>query len=62
MEQRRLFNNLIKISLIVYVLAVLFGIVLKSIMPNDLIANYDFLSTMTIKERIIRGNTITVIW
>ena len=55
MEQRRLFNNLIKISLIVYVLAVLFGIVLKSIMPNDLIANYDFLSTMTIKERIIRG-------
>ena len=55
MEQRRLFNNLIKISLIVYVLAVLFGIMLKSIMPNDLIANYDFLSTMTIKERIIRG-------
>ena len=55
MEQRRLFNNLIKISLIVYVLAVLFGIVLKSIMPNDLIANYDFLSTMTIKERMIRG-------
>ena len=51
MEQKKLFNNLIKISLIVYVLAVIFGIMLKSIMPKDLIANYEFLSTMTTKER-----------
>ena len=55
MEQKKLFNNLIKISLIVYVLAVIFGIMLKSIMPKDLIANYEFLSTMTTKERMIRG-------
>ena len=55
MKSNKLFNNLIKISLIIYVVALIFGIMLKSIIPNDLVANYEFLSTMTIKERMVRG-------
>ena len=55
MEQKKIFNNLIKISIALYVLVLLMGIMLKAIMPNDLIANYEFLSSMTINDRMIRG-------
>jgi glycopeptide antibiotics resistance protein len=36
-------------------LVLVFVVMLKSIIPNDLIANYNFLSTMTLKMRLIRG-------
>lgn len=35
---------------------------LKAIMPNDLIANYNFLSTFNLKERLIRGLKIIVFY
>lgn len=55
MSTKKLFNNLCKISLIVYITLLILGIMLKAIMPNDLIANYNFLSTFNLKERLIRG-------
>lgn len=55
MSSKKRFDYLIKISLIVFVLVLIFGIMLKSIMPKDLIDNYRFLSTMNLKERFIRG-------
>lgn len=50
-----MFNKLILISLTLYLAILLFGIMFKSMMPNDLIANYEFLSSMTIEERLDRG-------
>jgi glycopeptide antibiotics resistance protein len=55
MKMKRKFDLLIKISLILYMLVLVFVVMLKSIIPNDLIANYNFLSTMTLKMRLIRG-------
>lgn len=55
MEMKRKFDLLIKISLILYMLVLVFVVMLKSVIPNDLIANYNFLSTMTLKMRLIRG-------
>ena len=55
MKSKRLFNSLILISLITYIFIIVFGIVFKSFMPNDLIVNYEYLSTFTLKERFIRG-------
>ena len=55
MEMKRKFDLLIKISLILYMLVLVFVVMIKSIIPNDLIANYNFLSTMTLKMRLIRG-------
>lgn len=52
---KKLFNHLCKISLILYITLLIFEIMLKAIMPNDLIANYIFLSTFNLKERLIRG-------
>lgn len=46
MSTKKLFNNLCKISLILYITLLIFGIMLKAIMPNDLIANYNFLFTL----------------
>lgn len=55
MKSENTFNKLIKISLILYILFILYAIVLKSIMPTDLIDNYKFLSTMDLSTRFIRG-------
>jgi glycopeptide antibiotics resistance protein len=49
------FNYLIKVSLIIYSIILLLAIMLKSFMAEDLIANFNFLSTFTLKERFIRG-------
>ena len=49
------FNYLIKVSLIIYSIILLLAIMLKSFMAEDLIANFNFLSTLTLKERFIRG-------
>ena len=35
---------------------------LKAIMPKDLIANYQFLSSMNVNERLIRGLKIFEFW
>lgn len=55
MKTEKTFKNLIIISLILYIFLLLFIVMLKTIMPNDLIPNYNFLSTMTLEERMIRG-------
>lgn len=55
MKDKKTFNILMKISLVLYVLVLIFAILLKSIMPKDLIANYQFLSSMNVNERLIRG-------
>lgn len=55
MKDKKTFNILMKISLGLYVLVLVFAIMLKAIMPKDLIANYHFLSSMNVNERLIRG-------
>ena len=55
MKDKKTFNILMKISLCLYVLVLVFAIMLKAIMPKDLIANYHFLSSMNVNERLIRG-------
>lgn len=55
MNTKKLFNIFMIISLILFIFVLLFGIMLKAIMPNDLIVNYNFLSTMSLKERFLRG-------
>lgn len=55
MKDKKTFNILMKISLGLYVLVLVFAIMLKTIMPKDLIANYQFLSSMNVNERLIRG-------
>ena len=55
MKDKNTFNILMKISLGLYVLILFFAIMLKAIMPKDLIANYQFLSFMNVNERLIRG-------
>ena len=54
-NNQKKFNYLIKVSLIIYSIILLLAIMLKSFMTEDLIANFNFLSTLTLKERIIRG-------
>lgn len=55
MNTKKLFDKLIIIALVFYIFLLIFGIMLKAIMPYDLIANYNFLSTFNIKQRLIRG-------
>lgn len=55
MKDKKTFNILMKISLVLFVLVLVFAIMLKAIMPKDLIANYQFLSSMNVNERLIRG-------
>lgn len=55
MKKQKIFNNLIKICLPLFALTLVLGVALKSFMPNDLIANYNFLSTMTVNQRLTRG-------
>lgn len=55
MKEQKIFNNLIKICLPLFALTLVLGVALKSFMPNDLIANYNFLSTMTVNQRLTRG-------
>ena len=55
MKDKKTFNILMKISLGLYVLVSVFTVMLKAIMPKDLIANYQFLSSMNVNERLIRG-------
>ena len=55
MKDKKAFNLLMKISLVLFVLVVVFTVMLKAIMPKDLIANYQFLSSMNVNERLIRG-------
>ena len=55
MKSKKLFNNLIIISLITYILIIIFAIMFKSFMPKDLISNYEYLSTLTLEKRFIRG-------
>ena len=55
MKDKKAFNLLMKISLVLFVFVLVFTIMLKTIMPKDLIANYQFLSSMSVNERLIRG-------
>lgn len=55
MKDKKAFNLLMKISLVLFVLVLVFTVMLKAIMPKDLIANYQFLSSMNVNERLIRG-------
>ena len=55
MKDKKAFNLLMKISLVLFVFVLVFTIMLKTIMPKDLIANYQFLSSMSVNERIMRG-------
>lgn len=55
MKDKKTFNILMKISLVLYVLVLVFAIMLKAPMQKDLIANYQFLSSMNVNERLIRG-------
>ena len=55
MKTNKLFNILINISLIVFITFLIFLVMLKAVFPQDLIANYNFLSTFTLKQRLIRG-------
>ena len=55
MKSKKIFNNLIIISLITYILIIIFAIMFKSFMPKDLISNYEYLSTLTLEKRFIRG-------
>jgi glycopeptide antibiotics resistance protein len=55
MKDKKAFNLLMNISLVLFVLVLIFAIVLKAIMPQDLIANYQFLSSMSVNERLMRG-------
>ena len=53
--KKKLFNVLILISLIIYVLVLILAIMLKTFMVDDLMVSYNYLSTFTLKERFIRG-------
>ena len=55
MNSKKIFNYLIKASFALFALILVLGIALKAIMPKDLIANYNFLSTMSLKQRLVRG-------
>lgn len=55
MSERKKFCLLIKYSFVIFVLIIIFVVMLKSIMPNDLIKNYQFLSSMNLFDRFIRG-------
>lgn len=55
MSERKKFCLLIKYSFVIYVLIIIFAVMLKSIIPNDLIKNYQFLSSMNLFDRFIRG-------
>lgn len=55
MNSKKIFNYLIKASFALFALILILGIALKAIMPKDLIANYNFLSTMSLKQRLVRG-------
>ena len=55
MKDKKAFNLLMKTSLVLFVLVLVFTVMLKAIMPKDLIANYQFLSSMNVNERLIRG-------
>ena len=50
MNSKKIFNYLIKASFALFALILILGIALKAIMPKDLIANYNFLSTMSLKQ------------
>lgn len=55
MKTNKLFNILINISLILFIIFIIFSVMLKTVFPQDLIINYNFLSTFTLKQRLIRG-------
>ena len=55
MNSKKIFNYLIKASFALFALLLIWGIALKAIMPKDLIANYNFLSTMSLRQRLVRG-------
>ena len=55
MIKKKIFNNLITITLILYVFILILAIMLKTFMVEDLYESYAFLSTFTLKERFIRG-------
>ena len=55
MIKKKIFNNLITITLILYVFIIILAIMLKTFMVEDLYESYAFLSTFTLKERFIRG-------
>lgn len=55
MKTKKLFNILMIVSLGIFTLILIFGVMFKTIMPNGLTDNYLFLSTMTLKERFLRG-------
>lgn len=53
--KKKIFNVLMLISLIIYVLVLILAIMLKTFMVDDLMVSYNYLSTFTLKERFIRG-------
>ncbi len=55
MTKEKKFNILITLSLILFIIILILEIILKVTMPNDVVENYKFLQTMSIKERVIRG-------
>ena len=55
MTKEKNFNILITLSLILFIIILILGIILKVTMPNDVVENYKFLQAMSIKERVIRG-------
>lgn len=55
LKNKNIFNVLMKIALIIYVLVLIFAIMIKSIMVEDLVVNFNYLSAFTLKERFIRG-------
>ena len=54
-DDKIIFNLLIKLSLILFIIFLILSVMFKSIIPNDLIANYDFLSSLNLNERFVRG-------
>ena len=55
LKNKNIFNVLMKIALIIYVLVLIFAIMIKSIMVEDLVVNFNYLSAFTLKGRFIRG-------
>ncbi len=55
MKSKKWFNILMIVTFVIFIFILVLGIMLKTIMPNGLISNYEFLSTMTLKERFLRG-------
>ena len=55
MKKKTTFDTLSHIALLTLFFVLFFGIILKAIIPEDLIDNYNFLSDKTIAERFYRG-------